>query len=47
MQERLEFEPAEHTDFVFQVVGPAWPLYLVTMMLVAAGAVWVWWRRRS
>lgn len=39
MQERLEFEPAEHTDFVFQVIGPVWPL--------SAGAVWVWRRSRS
>lgn len=47
MQKRLEFEPAEHTDFVFQVIGPVWPLYVLTLVLVAAGAVWVWRRRRS
>lgn len=45
--QRLEFEPAEHTDFIFEVIDERWPDFLTLLGLAAVtGAILVGLSRR-
>lgn len=44
MQKSLEFEPVEHTDYIYEIVGVNWSFVVGMLVLLAAGAIW--WRRR-
>lgn len=45
MEERLEFEAVEHTDYIYEIVGVNWLLLLAILAALAAGAML--WRRRG
>ena len=44
MQKSLEFEPVEHTDYIYEIVGVNWLLVVGVFAVVTAAALW--WRRR-
>lgn len=49
MQRRLEFEPEEHTDFIFEVVGVDgvdWSLLIGALAFLGAAAVLLWRTRK-
>jgi len=43
LQQRVEFLPAEHTDFILSV---RWNEVGITLALVLAVLTFIWWRRR-
>jgi hypothetical protein len=43
---RVEFVPEQHTDFIFLVDGPIWPLALVATGIAVVGLAMLWRRRK-